>query len=581
MRSKRWIFWLFLIVGSLVVLSAASVYMLVQGLGLAAPKVVSGSTLTLDMTGPLPEDRLFDLSGPFFEIETVTFREVLDSVRRAKDDSRVTNLLLHFRGTGIGWAKAGELRSALADFVASGKKLVSYVEYGGTLDYYVASAAETIYIHPQTILDLRGLNAEVTFMKSTLEKLGVEAEFEQIGAYKNAPDVYTRESLSEPHREALTSIVEDLYDRLVDSLAVSRDITKAEMYALLDRGPFRAAEALELGLVDELLHKDEVETRLTEDGEDFERLTVADYQANSDDGLGIDGRPKIALIYGVGMIISGSSTDDALVGRVMGSDTLASAFKQVREDDSIEAVVFRIQSPGGSDVASDVIWREASLTMEKKPVVVSMADVAASGGYWIATASHAIVAEPSTLTGSIGIYAGKFNLDGLYEKIGFSHDRVMRGASADFWSSSRSFTAEERQRLRGILQSGYERFLERVATSRNMTPEEVDAIAQGRVWTGAQAFEIGLVDELGGLERAVALAREKADIAEDAEIRLEIYPEKGTFFDMLFNKIVYGAPEVTGIRRVIFERLSAESPVLRLLTETPRLALMPFDVTIR
>ena len=187
MRSKRWILWLFLIVGSLVMLSAASVYLLVRGLNLAPPDVVSGSTLTLDMTGPLPEDRLFDLSGPFFEVESVTFREVLDSVRRAKDDSRVENLLLHFRGTGIGWAKAGELRSALTDFVASGKKLVSYLEYGGTLDYYVACAAETIYIHPQSILDLRGLNAEVTFMKSTLDKLGVEAEFEQIGAYKNAP----------------------------------------------------------------------------------------------------------------------------------------------------------------------------------------------------------------------------------------------------------------------------------------------------------------------------------------------------------------------------------------------------------
>ncbi len=580
MRSKRWIFWLFLIVGSLVMLSAASVYMLVQSLNLAVPDVVSGSTLTLDMTGPLPEDRLFDLSGPFFDVENVTFREVLNSVRRAKDDSRVSNLLLHFRGTGIGWAKAGELRSALTDFVASGKNLVSYVEYGGTLDYYVASAAETIYIHPQSILDLRGLNAEVTFMKSALDKLGVEAEFEQIGAYKNAPDVYRRESLSEPHREALTAIVDDLYDRLVDSIAIARNMTNAEVVALFDRGPFRAADALELGLVDELLHKDEVEARLAEVGEDFEPLTVAGYEANSDDGFGLTDRPKIALIYGVGMIVSGQNSDDPLFGRVMGADTLASTFKQVREDDSIEAVVFRIQSPGGSDVASDVIWREASLTMEKKPVVVSMSDVAASGGYWIATASHAIVAEPSTLTGSIGIFAGKFNLDGLYEKIGFSHDRVIRGASADFWSSSRSFSAEERQRLRGILEGGYERFLERVATSRNMSRDEVDAIAQGRVWTGAQALEIGLVDELGGLDRAVALAREKADIAEDAEIRLEIYPERGTFFEMLVNKMVYGAPEVTGIRRFISERLIAESPVLRLLTETPRLVLMPFDVTI-
>jgi protease-4 len=580
MRSRRWILWLFLIVGALVTLSAASVYMLVRGLQLAPASVVTGSTLTLDMRGPLPEDRLFDLSSPFIDVETVTFKDVLDSVERAKDDSRVDSLLVHFRGTGIGWAKAEEIRSALLDFNGSGKKLVSYLEYGGTLDYYLASAADTIHIHPQSILDLRGLNAEVTFMKSTLDKLGIEAEFEQIGAYKNAPDVYTRESLSGPHREALAAIVDDLYDRLVDSIATSRNLSVREVEAIFDRGPFRAGEAQELGLVDELLYKDEVETLLTETGGEFHSLSVAGYQASGDDGLSLDGRHTIALIYGVGVIVGGQSDEDPFFGRIMGADTLAATFKQVREDDSIEAVVFRIQSPGGSDVASDVIWREASLTMEEKPVVVSMADVAASGGYWIATASNAIVAEPSTITGSIGIYAGKFNLDGLFEKIGFSKDRVMRGQSADFWSDSRSFTREERLRLRGILDEGYARFLEKVAASRNMEPEEVDAIGQGRVWTGAQALEIGLVDELGGLDRAVALAREKANIPEGAKIRLEIYPERGTFFEMLWKKMTHGTPEVVGIRRWIPERLLDESPVLRLLTEKPRLALMPFDMKI-
>jgi protease-4 len=384
MRSRRWILWLFLIVGALVTLSAASVYMLVRGLQLAPASVVTGSTLTLDMRGPLPEDRLFDLSSPFIDVETVTFKDVLDSVERAKDDSRVDSLLVHFRGTGIGWAKAEEIRSALLDFNGSGKKLVSYLEYGGTLDYYLASAADTIHIHPQSILDLRGLNAEVTFMKSTLDKLGIEAEFEQIGAYKNAPDVYTRESLSGPHREALAAIVDDLYDRLVDSIATSRNLSVREVEAIFDRGPFRAGEAQELGLVDELLYKDEVETLLTETGGEFHSLSVAGYQASGDDGLSLDGRHTIALIYGVGVIVGGQSDEDPFFGRIMGADTLAATFKQVREDDSIEAVVFRIQSPGGSDVASDVIWREASLTMEEKPVVVSMADVAASGGYWIA-----------------------------------------------------------------------------------------------------------------------------------------------------------------------------------------------------
>ncbi|HEX9726854.1 MAG TPA: signal peptide peptidase SppA, partial [Vicinamibacteria bacterium] len=320
---------------------------------------------------------------------------------------------------------------------------------------------------------------------------------------------------------------------------------------------------------------------LGESGEGYQPLSVGVYRAQHEDGLTLGHRPTIALIYGVGVIVGGENDEDPFYGRVMGADTLASAFKQVREDDSIDAVVFRIQSPGGSDVASDAIWREAALTMEEKPVVVSMADVAASGGYWIATASDAIVAEPSTITGSIGIYAGKFNVDGLYEKIGFSRDGVLRGESADFWSDARSFTPEERLRLRQILQAGYDRFLDKVAQSRDMKPEEVDAIGQGRIWTGAQALEIGLVDEVGGLDRAVALAKEKAGIAADADVNLEIYPEAGTLFDLLWKQMVYATPEVTGVHAWLPERLLSRSPVLKLLTEKPSLALMPYDVKIR
>lgn len=580
MRSRRWILWLFLIVGSLVTLSVVSVYLVVQGLGMVPAEVETGSTLVLDLSGELPETELFDLSSSFIDFESVTFKDVLESIHRAKEDSRVDSLLLHARGSQLGWARAEEIRGALLDFATSGKPVVAYMEYGGTLDYYLASAADTIYIHPQSVLDLRGLNAQVTFMKSTLDKLGVEAEFERIGAYKNAPDVYTRESLSDSHREVLQAVVDDLYHRLVDSIAASRDLTIPEVEDILDRGPFRAGEAQELGLVDELLYKDEVEERLAEAGEDYQPLSVGAYQADHEDGLTLGRKPTIALIYGVGVIVGGESNEDPFYGRIMGADTLASAFKQVREDDSIDAVVFRIQSPGGSDVASDVIWREAALTMEEKPVVVSMADVAASGGYWIATASHAIVAEPSTITGSIGIYAGKFNIDGLYEKIGFSRDGIVKGKSADFWSDSRSFTPEERLRLRGILQAGYDRFLDKVAESRGMEREEVDAVGQGRVWTGAQALEIGLVDELGGLDRAVALAKEKADIPADSDVNLQIYPEAGTFFDMLWRQMTRATPEVTGVHAWLPERLLSESPVLRLLIEKPSLALMPYDLKI-
>ena len=581
MKSRRWIFWLFLIVGSLAVLSVMGAYFVVQSLRMVPAEVRSGSTLALDLTGELPEHELFDLGGAFVEYQSVTFRDVLDSVQRAKEDSRIDNLLLHFRGTGLGWAQAEEIRGALLDVSNGGKPVVAFLEYGGTLDYYLASAADTIYMHPQSILDLRGLAAQVTFLKSTLDKLGIEAEFEQIGAYKNAPDIFTRESLSEPHRESLQAMVDDLYGRLVDSIATSRGLTTSEVEGILDRGPFRADQARELGLIDQLLYKDEVEDLLAESGDDYQSLSVAAYRARREDGLSLGRRPTIALIYGVGIIVGGQSDEDPLFGRVMGADTVASAFRQVREDSSVDAVVFRIQSPGGSDVASDVIWREAALTREEKPVVVSMADVAASGGYWIATASDAIVAEPSTLTGSIGIYAGKFNVDGLYQKIGFNRDGVLRGESADFWSDARSFTPEERLRLRGILEAGYERFLEKVAESRNMDRDEVDAVGQGRVWTGAQALEVGLVDYLGGLDRAITVAKEKAEIAPDSRVNLEVYPESGTLFDMLWKQMIRANPGITSVHARLPERLLSESVVLKLLIEKPSLALMPYDLKVR
>jgi protease-4 len=578
MRLRRWIFWAFFTISVFVFLSALLVYVLLRSLDLAPPSVRSGSTLTLSIAGDLPEDTLYDLGSSFFRIERLTLRDVLTAIKRAEEDSRIENLLVRVRTSYLGWAKAEELRSALVDFKSSGKPLVAYVEYGGNLEYFLASAADEVYLHPQSVLDLRGIQAEVTFMRSTLEKLGIEAEFEQIGPYKNAPDVYTRTTLSEAHRESLESIVDDLYGRFVGALAEARNKSIEEMEGILDRGPFPAQTALELGLANELLYQDEIEKKLVSEGKTFHEVPTVGYQRETEEGLSLVGRPKLALIYGVGTILGGESISDPLAGRIMGSDTIAKAFREAREDDSIRAVVFRVNSPGGADVAADVIWREAALTMEKKPVVVSMSDVAASGGYWVATASNGIVAEPTTLTGSIGVYAGKFNLSGLYEKIGFNKEKIGRGGSADFWSDTRSFTEEERKRFRGIVEAGYRRFLERVAEARDKETDEVDAIGQGRVWTGAQAVELGLVDELGGLDRAVALAKEKAGIPEGRDVVLDIYPRKKSYIDVLLRRMVYGAPGIFSGRILEPRRLLEASPALRMLTESERLAIVPFEI---
>jgi protease-4 len=577
----RVIFWIVFCIGVFFLLSAVGVYVLLQGLDLAAPTVSSGTTLTVNVSGTLPEDTLYDLGSTFFRVERLTFRDVLLAVQRAKDDSRIDNLLLDVRGAAFGWARAEELRTALVDFKSSGKPLKAYIEQASNIDYFIASAADSVYLHPQSVLDLRGIQAEVTFMRSTLEKLGIEAEFEQIGSYKNAPDVYTRTTMSDAHREATQSIVEDLYHRFVSNMAEARSMSEEDARAILDRGPYPAQEALDLGLVDGLNYRDEVESELSRSGRKFRPLTVGKYQVDPGDGMGLVGRPKLALVYGVGTIVVGESGDDPFAGRLMGSDTIAKAFKDVREDRSIKAVVFRIDSPGGSDVASDVIWREAFLTMEKKPVVVTMANVAASGGYWIATASNAIVAEPTTITGSIGIYAGKFNLSGLYEKIGFNKERVMMGESADFWSETRGFSEEERKRFRNVLEEGYRRFLEKVSAARSKETDEVDALGQGRVWTGAQALERGLVDEIGGLERAVAMAKERAGIPESRKVVLEVYPRKKSYFDMLLGQMVRSEPDLGAGVGFDPKRLLAQSPVLNMLLEGRPLALMPYSIELK
>jgi protease-4 len=487
----------------------------------------------------------------------------------------------------MGWAHVAELRSRLVDFKSSGKKLVAFIEYGSNRDYFLASVADQIYIHPRSILDLRGIRAETFFLKNAFDKLGVEPEFERIGQYKDAPDVFLRESMSPASREAFGGLVSTIHDELIGSLVQGRGMDRAQAESIVARGPFTAEEAKELDLVDGLEYFDEVQKEMSPKEAKPAGLSVAQYHRAVEAAPGFGADCTIAVVYGIGAIVGGDSTEDAMFGRVMGSDTLARAFKSVREDASIDAVVFRIDSPGGSDVASDVIWREASLTKEKKPVVVSMGDVAASGGYWIATASSAIVAEPSTITGSIGIYAGKFNLAGLFAKLGVATDGVSSTGNADFFSSSRSFTPEERERLHRILESGYRAFLERVAQARGKTKEEVDEIAQGRVWSGRAALEKGLVDEMGGLDRAVALAKEKAGFGADASVELRIYPEKKRLIELLLSNLATRSSSSSRSSSLLrLERLDPEdllrrSPLLRLLESGSPLAMMPYRIRIR
>jgi protease-4 len=421
----------------------------------------------------------------------------------------------------------------------------------------------------------------------------------------------------------LGALIETFHDELVTAIRMGRELSQDSAERAIQDGPFTPTQAKAAGLVDHLVSVDEARRHLehrpdgsepdsdpgtsvagetpvevedqdeaaetnaiTNDDEPGELVSVADYhrarrRALGARGLGTSGR--VALVYAVGAIVSGGSGEDAMFGRVMGSDTLTEALRTVRKDRSVDAVVLRIDSPGGTSVASDLIWREAMLTGQEKPVVVSMGNVAASGGYWLATASDVVVAEPTTVTGSIGVFAGKFNVAGLYEKLGLSTDGVSTADNADFFSGSRSFSESERERMQSWVLEDYEAFLHRVAEARGISRDEAHAVAQGRVWSGRDALEVGLVDELGGLDRAIAVAKEKAGLDEDDLVELVVYPKKRNFYEVLLSELSPASTRrsVGPPSELAWLQWIESSETLRALRGARTLTLMPFDLRIK
>jgi protease-4 len=422
---------------------------------------------------------------------------------------------------------------------------------------------------PTALLEVTGLSAEVTFFRGTLDKLGVEAQFEGVGKYKNAPNTYTEKGFTEPHREQMSALVDSIFKEYVSAIAESRHMTPEQVEALLDEGPYDARSAQKAGLVDELLYQDQLDERLK--GSD--RVTPVRYIRKAR-GFGLDGRPKIALIYAVGEITGGESQTSPFGGEFMGSDTVAAALKNAREDDDIKAIVLRVDSPGGEGTASEVIWREVELARKEKPVVVSMGDVAASGGYYIAMASDAIVAQPSTITGSIGVFGGKLTLKGLYDKVGVSKEILTRGRHSALFSDYRPWSEEERSKIRVLMTDFYRDFVKRAADGRKKTYDEMHALAQGRVWTGTEALNHGLVDDLGGLEVALKVAKQKAKLG-DGEVRLVVLPERKGFIETLLQH------QEDSAQVAIPAELRSLLRWASLFGEGRPLTRLPFDLSIR
>ena len=446
----------------------------------------------------------------------VQMGEIEKTLKVAKRDREVAGALIKIGGSRYGIGRLQEIRDTILDFKASGKKVVGYMTNCSTGNYLLASVCDRIVLHPSGEVRLIGLRSETSFYKGVLDKLGIRADLEHIGEYKSASDIFTREEMSEAHREVQNTILDDLYDQLTQSIADKQSWTQDDVKYLIDQGPFTAKQALAHDIVDQLAYRDELKD-IAKDltGKDCrlvkarQYLGITEYEYDWEVPL-----PKIAVIEAEGMMMTGESFTDPFTGtRTMGSTTIARAIRAVRKDSSVKAVVLRIDSGGGLVVAADTIWRELIRLKDVKPLVVSMGDVAGSGGYYIAVPADVIVAEPGTITGSIGVISGKYSLKGLYDKIGLHKEIIKRGKHANFYTDYGNYPAEEREIIHAQIQEIYEDFIGKVAEGRSMTKEAVDQIGQGRIWTGKQAKEIGLVDELGGLNLALSIARKKAGLA--------------------------------------------------------------------
>jgi protease-4 len=490
--------------------------------------------LELDLTDGLTETRPADPVSAVMARHRLVLADVLDGLHRASRDSRVRALVVKVGGRPIGLGIVQELRQAIREFAEAGKVTVAWAESFGEFSaanvaYYLATAFDTICLQPSGDLGLTGIAVERIFLRGALDKLGADFQVGKRHEYKSAAEQLTEHGFSAPAREETERMTASVTEQLASAIAERRGLDPGQVGELIDRGPFLASQALDAGLVDTLGYRDEVYASVRQQaGDGATLLYLTRYQrsralAERARKLPVSREAGLALIYATGPIRRGRSGRGPLSGGAMGSDTISAALRTATADDQARAIVLRVNSPGGSYVASDTIWREVVRARAAgKPVVVSMSDVAASGGYYIAMAADVIVAQPGTITGSIGVLEGKAVLGEALSRAGVSSDSIIQGAHAAMFSQLRPFTEDEWALISQHLDHIYADFTGKVAEGRRMTPERVHELARGRVWTGADALANGLVDELGGLDEAAAIARRRAGLPERAPLR--VYP---------------------------------------------------------
>ena len=543
------------------------------GFGGSAPvDVPDGATLVIDLQGDFIEAPAPNLLAQLAGDRARPFLDLLSIFHLAERDERLAHVVLRIQPLMIGWGQADELRAAIGRLRARGLHTVAHVEVQGfstNKELYVASAADEIWVAPGSGLPLVGLAAEYLFLGGFWEKLGVDFDVAKAGRYKSAVEVYAEREMSDDAREMANALLDDAYRRFVVALAEGRDLSPEAVVDAIDEGVVRTQQLEALGLVDGEAHLDEVFERF-----EGEVVYDVDYARIDPTEIGFDAQHEIALIYGTGPVVQGEASDSLLAGEpVFASETLSRAIEEAAESESVRAILLRIDSPGGSALASEIVWRALARAREAgKPVVVSMSDVAASGGYYVAAGADVIVADPGTLTGSIGVFAIRPIIGGLFDKLEVGVDSLTRGRHADFLLSSEKLSPAALARLQTSVSDTYQLFLARVAAGRGLAIDAVDKVAQGRVWTGAQAFEAGLVDELGGLYTAARRAKVEAGLDPDEDVLLVPFPRPPTLSEQLMNALSSQTAMRTraGWRDALHETLGPDG--LALADELGRLA---------
>jgi protease-4 len=510
------------------VLLALAIYL--RGTG--GPTIAEGSTLVLDLRGQYVEAAEAPLLSRMLGDRRKPFVNLLSTLALAERDDRLATVVLRIRDLSIGWGKAQELRAAVSRLRDAGRKVIAYLEVAqleASREYYVATAADEIYLAPGATVPLLGLAAEYLFLGGAWEKLGIEIEVERVGRYKSAVETLAGTEMSEAAREMANSLLDSLRDQLVAGIAEGRELSREQVLAAIDAGPVLPGALESLGLVDGSRSFDAIVEELG-----APRVDAETYAGVDPSTVGFEPEARFALVYASGPVVVGEGDVSLRGNPVAASGTISEALRNAAEDAEIDALILRIDSPGGSSLAAELIWEATQRAREQgKPLIVSFSDLAASGGYYVAAGADAIVSPPGALTGSIGVFVLRPVIGGLLDKVGVGVETLTRGEHADLLLSSRPLSEGARERLRSLVLDTYELFVQRVADGRSLETAQVDAVGQGRVWTGAQAAERHLVDALGGLHEAVALARQKLGLDAETDVALVAFPPPPSLADQI------------------------------------------------